>query len=106
MVTDILLWNLQYNFVSSETESAKGEEAAKEEKDEVSVEEGEMMNNNTKKSVSERWELRLVWPESVETFVVVRMTRIFSAVKSRVGGRREKYSEGGESEVKLPVSID
>jgi len=64
-----------------ETESAKGEEAAKEEKDEVSVEEGEMMNNNTKKSVSER------------------MTRIFSAVKSRVGGRREKYSEGGESEL-------
>ena len=47
-----------------------------------------------------------MWPESVETFVVVRMTRIFSAVKSRVGGRREKYSEGGESEVKLPVSID
>lgn len=31
------------------------------------------------------------------------MTRIFSAVKSRVGGRREKYSEGGESEVKLPL---
>ena len=47
-----------------------------------------------------------MWPESVETFVVVRMTRIFCAVKSRVGGRREKYSEGGESEVKLPVSID
>jgi len=69
----------------SETESAKGEEPAKEEKDEVSVEEGEMMNNNTKKSVSER------------------MTRIFSVVKNRVGGRREKYSEGGESEVKLPL---
>jgi len=69
----------------SETESAKGEEAAKEEKDEVSVEDGEMRNNNTKKSVSER------------------MTRIFSVVKNRVGGRREKYSEGGESEVKLPL---
>merc|ERR1719331_1385414 len=65
----------------SETESAKGEEAAKEEKDEVSVEDGEMRNNNTKKSVSER------------------MTRIFSVVKNRVGGRREKYSEGGESEL-------
>ena len=39
-------------------------------------------------------------------FLVVRMTSLFSAVKSRVGGRREKYSEGGESEVKLPVSID
>ena len=41
-----------------------------------------------------------------QTFVVVRMTRIFSVVKNRVRGRREKYSEGGESEVKLPVSID
>merc|ERR1712038_1033387 len=69
----------------SETESAKGEEVAKEEKDEVSVEDGEIRNNNTKKSVSER------------------MTSLFSAVKSRVGGRREKYSEGGESEVKLPL---
>ena len=39
-------------------------------------------------------------------YLVVRMTSLFSAVKSRVGGRREKYSEGGESEVKLPVSID
>merc|ERR1712038_1376957 len=65
----------------SETESAKGEEVAKEEKDEVSVEDGEIRNNNTKKSVSER------------------MTSLFSAVKSRVGGRREKYSEGGESEL-------
>jgi len=65
----------------SETESAKGEEVAKEEKDEVSVEDGEIRNNNTKKSVSER------------------MTRIFSVVKNRVGGRREKYSEGGESEL-------
>merc|ERR1712038_896147 len=64
-----------------ETESAKGEEVAKEEKDEMSVEDGEIRNNNTKKSVSER------------------MTSLFSAVKSRVGGRREKYSEGGESEL-------
>jgi len=72
----------------SETESAKGEEPAKEEKDEVSVEEGEMMNNNTKKSVSER------------------MTRIFSVVKNRVGGRREKYSEGGESEQTTTKSIN
>ena len=48
----------------------------------------------------------LCWLEPVEIFVVVRMTRIFSVVKNRVGGRREKYSEGGESEVKLPVSID
>ena len=35
-----------------------------------------------------------------------RMTSLLSAVKKSVGGRREKYSEGGESEVKLPVSID
>merc|ERR1712045_303936 len=68
----------------SETESAKGEDT-KEAKDEASVEDGELRNNNTKKSVTER------------------MTSLLSAVKKSVGGRREKYSEGGESEVKLPL---
>merc|ERR1719230_2527642 len=64
----------------SETESAKGEEVAKEEKDEVSVEDGEIRNNNTKKSVT------------------ARMTSLLTAMKASVGGRREKYSEG-ESEL-------
>jgi len=64
----------------SETESAKGEET-KEAKDEASVEDGELRNNNTKKSVTER------------------MTSLLSAMKKSVGGRREKYSEGGESEL-------
>jgi len=64
----------------SETESAKGEDS-KEAKDEASVEDGELRNNNTKKSVTER------------------MTSLLSAVKKSVGGRREKYSEGGESEL-------
>jgi len=68
----------------SETESAKGEDT-KEAKDEASVEEGELRNNNSKKSVT------------------ARMTSLLSAVKKSVGGRREKYSEGGESEVKLPL---
>merc|ERR1712045_780285 len=63
-----------------ETESAKGEDT-KEAKDEASVEDGELRNNNTKKSVTER------------------MTSLLSAVKKSVGGRREKYSEGGESEL-------
>ena len=44
--------------------------------------------------------------QPLEILFIVRMTSLFTAVKSRVGGRREKYSEGGESEVKLPVSID
>jgi len=64
----------------SETESAKGEETAKEEKDEVSVEDGELRNNNSKKSVT------------------ARMTSLLTAMKASVGGRREKYSEG-ESEL-------
>jgi len=65
----------------SETESAKGEEATKDEKDEVSVEDGEIRNNNSKKTVTER------------------MTSLFSAVRKTVGGRREKYNEGVESEL-------
>ena len=46
---------LKENFTSSETESAKGEEATKDEKDEVSVEDGEIRNNNSKKTVTERY---------------------------------------------------
>ena len=44
---------LKWYFVSSETESAKGEDT-KEAKDEASVEDGELRNNNSKKSVTAR----------------------------------------------------
>lgn len=80
-------------FVSSETESAKGEEPAKDETDEAAIEDGEngeIINNNTKKS-------------SMSS----RVTSLLSAMKKQVS-RKEKYSEAsGESgEVNTPVSID
>ena len=80
--------------VSSETESAKGEEPAKDETDEAAIEEGEngeiIINNNTKKAS-----------------IGSRMTSLLSAMKKQVS-RKEKYTEaGGESgEVNTPVSID
>jgi len=64
-----------------ETESAKGEETAKDEVDDAAVEDGEILNNNTTKKTS----------------MTAKMTSLFSAVKKSVGGRKEKYSEGGEA---------
>ena len=89
----MIYWFLNAD-VSSETESAKGEETPKDEIDDAAVEEGEILNNNTKNS------------SSMKNTVTARMTSLFSAVKKSVGGRKEKYSEAGESEVKTPVSID
>jgi len=67
----------------SETESAKGEEPAKDETDEAAIEDGEngeIINNNTKKS-------------SMSS----RMTSLLSAMKKQVS-RKEKYTEAsGES---------
>jgi len=67
----------------SETESAKGEEPAKDETDEAAIEEGEngeIINNNTKKAS-----------------MGSRMTSLLSAMKKQVS-RKEKYTEaGGES---------
>ena len=77
-------------FVSSETESAKGEETTKDEVDEATVEDGEMINNNK---------------ETKTKSVTAKMTSLLSAMKKSVGSRKEKYSEGAESEVKTPVSI-
>ena len=37
--------------------------------------------------------------------VTAKMTSLLSAMKKSVGSRKEKYSEGAESEVKTPVSI-
>ena len=79
--------------VSSETESAKGEEPAKDETDEAAIEDGEsgeIINNNTKKAS-----------------MGSRMTSLLSAMKKQVS-RKEKYTEAsGESgEVNTPVSID
>jgi len=75
----------------SETESAKGEETAKDEVDDAAVEDGEILNNNTTKKTS----------------MTAKMTSLFSAVKKSVGGRKEKYSEGGEAgEVKLPLQTE
>ena len=37
--------------------------------------------------------------------VTAKMTSFLSAMKKSVGSRKEKYSEGSESEVKTPVSI-
>ena len=84
-------------YVSSETESAKGEDAAKDETDEAAIEDGEngeIINNNTSATKAKS--------------VTARVTSLLSAVKKSVGGRKEKYSEaGGEGgEVKLPVSIE
>ena len=81
-------------FVSSETESAKGEEPTKDETDEATVDDAEMINNNKepKKSVGSK------------------MTSLLSAMKKTVtmASRKDKYTEaeGCESEVKLPVSIN
>ena len=74
-------------------EAAKGEEPAKDETDEAAIEEGEngeIINNNTKKAS-----------------MGSRMTSLLSAMKKQVS-RKEKYTEaGGESgEVNTPVSID
>ena len=85
---------MYYLDVSSETESAKGEEPAKDETDEVVIEDGEngeIINNNTSKKSS----------------MTSRMTSLLSAMKKTVS-RKEKYAEaGGESgEVNTPVSID
>ena len=86
-------WFTYNPFVSSETESAKGEEPAKDETDEAAIEDGEngeIINNNTKKS-------------SMSS----RVTSLLSAMKKQVS-RKEKYTEAsGESgEVNTPVSID
>jgi len=64
----------------SETESAKGEEHAKDETDDAIVDDTEMINNNKepKKSMGSK----------VSSFL--------SAMKKSVGSRKEKYSEGGE----------
>merc|ERR1719206_1503319 len=70
----------------SDTESAKHVEGAKDEKDAASVEDGAVpINNNNKKSVTER------------------VTSLLSAMKKSVGSKKEKYSES-ESEVKLQES--
>merc|ERR1712045_1018526 len=74
----------------SETESAKGEEPTKDETDEAAIEDGEngeIINNNTKKS-------------SMSS----RMTSLLSAMKKQVS-RKEKYTEAsGESgEVNTPL---
>jgi len=74
----------------SETESAKGEETTKDEVDEATVEDGEMINNNK---------------ETKTKSVTAKMTSLLSVMKKSVGSRKEKYSEGAESEVKTPVSI-
>jgi len=73
-----------------ETESAKGEEPAKDETDEAAIEDGEngeIINNNTKKS-------------SMSS----RVTSLLSAMKKQVS-RKEKYTEAsGESgEVNMPL---
>jgi len=72
----------------SETESAKGEETTKDEVDEATVEDGEMINNNK---------------ETKTKSVTAKMTSLLSAMKKSVGSRKEKYSEGSESEVKTPL---
>merc|ERR1719308_4473 len=69
-----------------DTESAKHEEGAKDEKDAASVEDGAVpINNNNKKSVT------------------ARVTSLLSAMKKSVGSKKEKYSES-DSEVKLQES--
>merc|ERR1712012_1037646 len=68
----------------SETESAKGEETTKDEVDEASVEDGEMINNNK---------------ETKTKSVTAKMTSLLSVMKKSVGSRKEKYSEGAESEL-------
>jgi len=64
----------------SETESAKGEEHAKDETDDAIVDDTEMINNNKepKKSMGSK------------------VSSLLSAMKKSVGSRKEKYSEGGE----------
>merc|ERR1719297_29898 len=67
-----------------ETESAKGEDAAKDETDEAAIEDGEsgeIINNNTSATKAKS--------------VTARVTSLLSAVKKSVGGRKEKYSEAG-----------
>merc|ERR1712227_944981 len=68
----------------SETESAKGEETTKDEVDEATVEDGEMINNNK---------------ETKTKSVTAKMTSLLSVMKKSVGSRKEKYSEGAESEL-------
>merc|ERR1712029_349074 len=68
----------------SETESAKGEETTKDEVDEATVEDGEMINNNK---------------ETKTKSVTAKMTSLLSVMKKSVGSRKEKYSEGAESKL-------
>merc|ERR1711902_23337 len=74
----------------SETESAKGEEPAKDETDEAAIEDGEngeIINNNTKKS-------------SMSS----RVTSLLSAMKKQVS-RKEKYTEASGESGELPRKI-